>query len=280
LYNTDHYNPRHFNKIMSKDITLVKISDQAEKIRSEYNFYYMLPASLQRWFVQPYNFIISEESASYEMEKINKKNIGEMFANGEVDLTSFKKMMNLIETFKNECNELYLEQSDCIEESEYLVITKTKNRIKSSHNELLDRISKAYLHYRDERTVWNKTISHGDLCLSNILWIKEFNIIKFIDPRGAVSVKDIYMDEYYDLAKLSHSILGGYENILYNSKYKDKAVQDVFIDYLNRNNISINLLRVYEASLFLSMVPLHEENQKNVQGFLSKCDSILLELGF
>jgi len=137
----------------------------------------MLPASLQRWFVQPYNLNIKEDSASYEMEKINKKNIGEMFANGEVDLTSFKKMMHFIETFKNECKELYLEQSDCIEESEYLVITKTKNRIKSSHNELLDRISKAYLHYKDERTVWNKTISHGDLCLSNILWIKEFNII-------------------------------------------------------------------------------------------------------
>lgn len=240
----------------------------------------MLPKSLQRWFVQPYNLKFDEISASYEMEKINKKNVGEMLANGEVDLTSFKKMFDLVKKFKEECSIIYSEESDCMLESEYLVIHKTKNRVKSMHNDLLDRLSMAYKYYRHERKVWNKTVSHGDLCLSNILWIKEFNIIKFIDPRGANSFKDIYMDEYYDLAKLSHSILGGYENILYNSHYNDDAIKNVFLDYLNEIDVSLNLLRVYEASLFLSMVPLHKENQKNVEGFLSKCDSILLELGF
>lgn len=240
----------------------------------------MLPESLQRWFVQPYNLKSNEISASYEMEKINKKNVGEMLANGEVDLTSFKKMFDLIKKFKDECSSIYLGESDCMLESEYLVINKTKNRVKSNHNDLLDRVSKAYVHYKDERKVWNKTVSHGDLCLSNILWIKEFNIIKFIDPRGANSVKDIYMDEYYDLAKLSHSILGGYENILYRSNYTDDGIKNIFLDYLEEKDISVNLLRVYEASLFLSMVPLHKENQKNVEGFLSKCDSILSELGF
>jgi len=240
----------------------------------------MLPQSLQRWFVQPYNLNFNESFASYEMEKINKKNVGEMLVNGEVDIVSFKKMFDLIKKFKEECNSIYLKESDCMLESEYLVINKTKNRIKDSHGDLLDRVSKAYNFYKDERKIWNKTISHGDLCLSNILWIKEFNIIKFIDPRGANSVKDIYMDEYYDLAKLSHSIIGGYENILYRSNYTDDGIKNIFLEYLKQNDISFNLLRVYEASLFLSMVPLHKENQKNVEGFLSKCDSILLELGF
>lgn len=240
----------------------------------------MLPESLQRWFIQPYNFVAGNESATYEMEKINKKNVGEMLVHGEVDLMSFKRMFDLVKRFKDECRNIYLYESDCVQESEYLVIHKTSNRIKSSHNDLLERVTKAYHHYKEERTTWNKTISHGDLCLSNILWIKEFNIIKFIDPRGADSVADIYMDEYYDLAKLSHSILGGYENILYNSNYNDDAIKNVFLDYLNEIGVSLNLLRVYEASLFLSMVPLHKDNQKNVQGFLSKCDNILLELGF
>lgn len=280
MYKTDHYENRYFNSIKDNGITLTKFSKDIKKIESEYAFYYFIPENIQRWFVQPFNFEIKNEIASYQMEKIFCKNAGEILASFEMDLISFKNMFKLIAEFKKECKEMYYSEDNCKEESKYLVITKTQNRIQENYSDIMLRISKAYDFYKQERLSWMKTLSHGDLCLTNILWSKDINLIKFIDPRGAFLRNDIYMDEYYDLAKLSHSILGGYENILYGHHFSDQAMKDIFINYLHENNISVNLLRVYEASLFLSMVPLHKDNKEHVDLFINKSKEILNELGF
>ena len=65
-----------------------------------------------------------------------------------------------------------------------------------------------------KKQTFNKIISHGDLCMSNILWSDEMNIIKFIDPKGS---EYMMLDEYYDIAKLSHSIVGNYDQIIYEN---------------------------------------------------------------
>ena len=54
-------------------------------------------------------------------------------------------------------------------------------------------------------------ISHGDPCFSNIIYDRKSNLIKFIDPRGANDKAELYMHELYDIAKISHSILGNYD---------------------------------------------------------------------
>lgn len=280
MYNTDHYKSRHFNSVFDEDGLVVKSSKDVNKLYAEYMFYYYLPASIQRWFIQPFDMQVKEDVVQYKMEKIYVKNSAEILVNGEIDIVSFKKLLSLIDKFKIECKAIYYDEEGCRKESEYLVLNKTRSRIKGSHQDLYNRIELAYNKYKDERLIWKRTLSHGDLCLSNILYVKEFNFIKFIDPRGAILQEDIYLDEYYDLAKLSHSILGGYENILYEKRYKDSAIQQEFIKYLNVNNISVNLLRVYEASLFLSMVPLHSESPERCRQLISQCDKILSEVGF
>jgi hypothetical protein len=105
-------------------------------------------------------------------------------------------------------------------------------------------------------------------------------MVKFIDPRGATNPKDLYLDEYYDLAKLSHSILGGYEKIIYNKTTKTKSLEVIFLDYLKNKGICLELLRVYEASLFLSMIPMHTDYPDNILLFKDTCDRILKEVGF
>ena len=41
-------------------------------------------------------------------------------------------------------------------------------------------------------------------------------ILKFVDPRGKFGNKDFYGNHYYDLAKLSHSVNGGYEYFIFD----------------------------------------------------------------
>ena len=61
-----------------------------------------------------------------------------------------------------------------------------------------------------------------------MLWDKEKDSLLFIDPRGALVENDIYMDEYYDLAKLSHSIIHDYDQVLLG----DFNINDFFKNFI------------------------------------------------
>jgi hypothetical protein len=52
----------------------------------------------------------------------------------------------------------------------------------------------------------------------------------------------------------------------------------LFQDYLAQQGCDLKIVRLCELSLFLSMVPLHVDNEKNVLGFLLIACSILEEL--
>lgn len=285
MLNTSGYTSRYFNVIKEEGNIIIKSSTHIEKINNEYKYYYYLPKEVQKYFVKPYEFFIKGSFSGYYMEKINLKNAGELLLDNQLSTNSFIKLINKIIEFQEVCI-LSGEIINCSkEDSEYLVIEKTKERIKDKSNldYLLDRITNAYSFYLNERSSWNKIISHGDLCLSNILWNDDKDLLLLIDPRGSKDPDDIYMDEYYDLAKLSHSILGGYENIIYNSNTNNlisQEIKDYFYNFIISKNISMNLIRVYEASLFLSMIPLHEDKPENIKLFEYTCDKILKEIGF
>jgi hypothetical protein len=101
-----------------------------------------------------------------------------------------------------------------------------------------------------------------------------------IDPRGASSPADIYMDEYYDLAKLQHSIHSGYEVMLYEFGEVPEYALEMFNQKIEELGVNKDLLKVYEAGLFLSMVPLHSENKVRMRKFAEKANEILSTLGY
>src|SRR5699024_6250012 len=58
-------------------------------------------------------------------------------------------------------------------------------------------------------------VFHGDFCFSNILYDSRGDRIKVLDPRGVSgSNESIYGDLRYDIAKLSHSVIGMYDHII------------------------------------------------------------------
>lgn len=284
MLNTNGYTSRHFNVITEDSDVITKSSTHIEKINNEYKYYYYLPLVLQKYFVKPYDFKIENNIASYKMKKIECKNLGESLYSGQITTDQFKVILDKVCAFQQECIiNGGIEQ--CNKEDSYnLVIKKTQDRIKSfpELEHLLERLSLAYNEYIKERKTWYKIISHGDLCLSNMLWPEQTTLL-LVDPRGADTPDDLYMDEYYDLAKLSHSILSKYDSIIYkiSSDISNKnEIEALFLNFLKDANISINLLRVYEASLFLSMIPLHTDDEDNMRMFSTQCDKILSKIGF
>ncbi len=127
------------------------------------------------------------------------------------------------------------------------------------------------------------SVIHGDLCFPNILVEEEHKFFRLVDPRGQFGDFDIYGDWRYDLAKLLHSPEGGYDLIIAD-KFK-VSVDDTAIDYEMPNFAAtreiffevfatqlrdLPALRLIEATLFLSMIPLHADSLSRQQVMLAR----------
>lgn len=281
MFNTDGYNSRYFNEIIDAGSTLVKKSGNTTKIESEYNFYYLLPDQVKMYFIQPFNLVKEDKSASYEMEKIHILNSAQLLISGQISKDSFFALVSKISEFQAKAGLAKATKEQVMAQAKYLVIDKTVARLNGfGYDAQIDRLKKAFDKYSLERDTWNLALSHGDLCFSNILWVEEIAMIKLIDPRGANSVEDLFLDEYYDMAKLAHSIFSGYETIVYGAGEVPDFAKEVLTAYLNFRGISLPLLKVYEAALFLSMIPLHSESIAKVTAFKDTAEKILEDLGF
>ena len=127
-------------------------------------------------------------------------------------------------------------------------------------------------------------IGHGDLCFNNILVDQVSGSIKLIDPKAAYHKnKKIYglIDPYYDLSKLNHSFKYLYDSIvnnLYSIQFLNNKnlnisifapseyeyANEIFNEYIVRNLINEEILRLLTANLFISMLPLHREDENRM----------------
>lgn len=132
------------------------------------------------------------------------------------------------------------------------------------------------------------TIIHGDLCLPNVLYDPRNQIVKLIDPRGAFGSFTVYGDPRYDLAKLRHSFVGHYEHLINGqfdaSRLGDRELlYDVHVTNEQRRREarfdavleeevadSLRQIKLIEALLFLSMVPLHSDSYERQLCMLSQ----------
>ena len=128
------------------------------------------------------------------------------------------------------------------------------------------------------------------MCFSNILYSNPDSLLKMVDPKGAMSTEELYMDPYYDVAKLSHSICGHYD--FFNSDLYEITIDaglrarvkvdadnrgyvELFKESLAEHGMDFVLIRLYETSLFLSMLPLHMDRPQKVFGFIMNALAIM-----
>ena len=144
------------------------------------------------------------------------------------------------------------------------------------------------------------TVMHGDLCFSNILIQNRSNSIKIIDPRGNMfddgnKNDNIIGDFFYDISKLGHSLIGNYDNIVtgyYNLNFDLKSNQ-YMLEFENKEqyefhkyfynkvytfNVTQTEIKASISNLFLSMLPLHNENKNRQIAFLINSYKVFYEL--
>jgi hypothetical protein len=121
-------------------------------------------------------------------------------------------------------------------------------------------------------------LMHGDFCFSNILYDVTSGIIRLIDPRGSFGERctGIYGDHKYDLAKLAHSAIGGYDYIVnglftlkrsgekweYELKQRGNhnAIGDLCRQTINQLGYREEDIAFITGLLFVSMCSLHTDS--------------------
>lgn len=308
------FTSRQFNNVARTDRWVVKSSRNIAKIKSEYNFVHQLPESMRYWFLTPFDLKVTADQASYQMERMLVLDMGQQWINGSITVQDFGQFTEdvfnfLDERVKRPCSrqraeahfdQLYVDKMRArrrdMEGTELLSSLNAMLRAGtafSSLDELIALYFDLLMPFRAELPD-HETVSHGDACFSNMLYDKRIRLLKLIDPRGATTVDDLYLDPHYDLAKLSHSALGGYD-FLVNRVY-DVVVDEtlkmhlvtpepifdecatLFIDALVQRQLDVRRIRLYEASLFISMLPLHRDEPRNVLAFVLAAAATLDEV--
>ena len=270
---------------------------------------------MRQWYATAYDYREEAGRASYSMERYHMTDLAIRYVHGAIDEDEFRSIMEKLfrfisvrkekpvpdEEYEASANALYLEKVD--KRIAMLKETEGYERIASliaagtdfaDIDEIVDRYKKLYRDITSGRKfVKVLVLGHGDLCFSNILYNHDARLLKLIDPKGAVTEDDMYMNPYYDIAKLSHSVCGSYDYFnsdLYeislndNLKFELKIDCDndryigIFNEYLEKNGLDVRLIRLYEASLFLSMLPLHMDREKKVFGFILNAIKIMYTL--
>jgi hypothetical protein len=280
--------PRSFNILAVNKDEVRKQSTLIEKIVDEFKHYYVMSKNHQKFLVRPHSLKVTEKFAEYAMKKESESDAGFLYANNMLNVKDFKKIIKAFDKFYSFSKTKSLDVESSYIFAKTMIIDKTKSRLadldsmankkfKSLSDNVFDRLMIAF-----ESEIKDKAItiaeSHGDLCLSNIL-ICHDGRVRFIDPRGASS---LWLDLNYDLAKLSQSVLGEYDFIVNqkNPGVETNLIKKEFRKFLSKNNINYKLLMIYQASLFLSMCPLHMEDENRINRFISAANKSLTEIGY
>jgi len=293
---------RAFNAMRAEGRTLVKRSADADKMKREHDWYTLLPPALQRFAVQPYDLQIDEAGASYRMERLRIPDAAIQWVHGEAGLPDDAALILLDAVFDwiharpvrkdpsaaAALDTRYFQAKVDDRMTRFLGMPKGRTvdgLLRSGGHEggLEGLVQRLHAHRSRLAPPTHIAIMHGDPCLSNILFDKRTGMTRLIDPRGALSEDELWGPATYDLAKLSHSFLGGYDFVnqgLFDVVADEHValcvqlqapprplVRQAFAERVQRAGFDLATVRTHEASLFLSMLPLHAEAPRKCLGF-------------
>lgn len=317
MYISGGFDARYFNTIQGDNYTVTKKSTDKKKMKMEYSYYWLIPEEMKSWMVMPYDYKEEKEYASYKMERMPMTDIAIRWTHEAIDIEEFKKIMDKIFYFFSIRKSKEISKEEYIKSLDELYITKLDRRIEklkqleeykkiekliqsgTKYNSI-DEIVEEYKDlYNKSKTQLNRQkefvsiIGHGDVFFANMLYSKEVNLLRLIDPKGALTKEELWMNPYYDIAKLSHSVCGNYDffntgaydislnkdmEFDLNIHFDNSIYKEIFKKYLEDAGYDYKLVRIYEASLFLSMLPLHIDNLNKTFGFILNAINILKEI--
>jgi hypothetical protein len=290
---------RVFNNLSIDAYTVNKYSDDRVKMKGEANWFQSVPPRLKKYTP---NLISTHDGdkAGYELDYLYLSTLSELFVFGQNDPFVWNNIFRSCEYFINDCLILEGEQQPAGLNTQYrrLLQSKTRERLELFSKQTGISIHQSWMfnsqpvpslkaideetaaHIDDECTVG---YVHGDFCFSNILFDFRKQMIRVIDPRGIDFEKNITIwgDIRYDIAKLSHSVIGLYDYIIagrfsleadvpgasiHLNIFSNKMVDAIQAEFMKRSfvGIAVNSKQnfAFMIQLFLSMLPLHADNEK------------------
>ena len=295
---TNDFILREFNEIKYLDGIIYKSSTDTKKLDHEINWYKDLPKSLKIYSPRIIEYSTGEK-AFYAMEYIRAPTLSTLAVFGNLQFDQWDTIFKSVFRFIRESRIGKQDKSKNLLE---IVGNKTIDRIASypdvyslisqvSHDNLMNMIAIVNCELDGCFTAM-PAYSHGDLCFTNIMFDSKSAAIKCIDPRGRSRNKagqtiSEFDDSHYDLAKLMHSVFGGYDLIINNRYYLDRLYsgslelpdletkpwaslrvlfRDSFINEFGLDAFKSSYL--LSIHLFISMVPLHYDCHKRQKAFL------------
>lgn len=306
----DVTNPtRAFNSISQKKMDIIRKSTDYENRRTllgEIYWYRHIEDDIKDLFPRLINY--DSNGSFYEIEKIKGIDTSHLYVSNCLTKDNLLMILKSIKRIHFPNKEMDFQHIDgfvsqpsnesllkttppltqCIDlYSNYL--SKVTHRYKkydyskySNSEELYRKLDRELTSYQGNNVAVRGRI-HGDPIFSNILMTQEQ--VKFIDMRGLQGdVLSIYGDVHYDLAKIYQSIVG-YEYVLHNDTVDVdvvKRAEEVFFEFVSENyTITIEQLKVLTASLFFSLIPIHDVSdgdpivQEKCRYWMNMCESLL-----
>ena len=296
---------RYFNSLQFDDLgeNVIKTSKNNAKLINEINWYKNIPEEILELVPKVIDSDVSN-NPFIKLEYIKYPTLSELWLYSDFTSYFWKKiihdLLDIIQTFKK--------HKENVTEQEYYSIyfQKTVDRINEliKNNKIFKEVfDKEYISINGKKLknwplisdkieqkierIYNKDdncLIHGDLYFSNILYDAESNKYKLIDPRGQWG-NGMSGDIKYDIAKIRHSIVGGFDTItngLYTVTYE--KTNGIGINVFEPENYQIickeldteikkywdlDEIKMIEGLLFISMLPLHEDNFERQLAFFT-----------
>lgn len=288
---------RSFNTIQIDDLrgSITKRSEHKTKFLNEINYYRLVPRDLATFFPRLVDFSLAPKDPFLTLEYYGYPTLSEIWVFEEFESkyweSVFQTLRQIVACFENYPAELSPKATFDF------YWTKTLDRlhdfagqdvsfarlIKANTIELNDRRLAGWprILREVERRVRRLSakphgrIIHGDLCFTNILYDPVSRLFKFIDPRGSFGESGIYGDGRYDIAKLLHSLHGGYDFLIHDMFLLERNGNQLRLEQFfpsTRKSVlrafatifgadyPLNEVRTLEGLLFLSMCPLHKDH--------------------
>lgn len=297
---------RHFNTMEINGLTARKSSADGDKIRAEALWLQTVPAPVSIYtarLIDAANH--ADGSGYYETEYAYLPTLSELFVYGAIGPASWREIMASCREFLQTC----VSSTTTIPANallRQLTIAKTRSRLESFAKDTGFKIDSMLRYGRKplpsllqiaddlEQCIdltserW-ATVMHGDFCFSNILYDSRMRRIRVIDPRGYVvsGQPSTAGDIRYDMAKLVHSVIGRYDQIIcgrYRLETADggrfflefeQASHQIWLES-EMKSFSVDGVVAGEREvcaicvcLFLSMLPLHSDRPDRQMAFVA-----------
>jgi hypothetical protein len=307
---------RHFNVTRHTQGVFRKWSSDVAKIRGEYRYFHIAEEGMKRFLLPTFDYAEENGGAAYSMEYMSVPDAAMQIQHNTFNEQSFAQLLDHFFAFVKARGRVTATASEVRDVARRDIVDKLDRRIDALRHlpngkrleallaiagphgtlsALVERCKALLLRAINASQIDYLALGHGDPCFSNILYNAEINLFRLIDPRGTDTQEQAFMHPVYDLAKLSHSVLGGYDFVnggLAECRIDGSLRLDLTMDQggppawmmqafrarLAAEGWDEALVRAIEASLFLSMLPLHCDSTEKLPAFCLIAGNIIEQL--